>query len=71
MELLPLAPSFSPRTLRTMEGQEAIEEMVKTVKPKATWAIKGAEAWEDHGKKLQNWGETMGKCRISMGFNEN
>jgi len=25
-----------------MEGQEAIEEMVKTVKPKATWAIKGA-----------------------------
>jgi hypothetical protein len=32
----------APRNLKTMEGQEAIEEMVKTVKPKATWAIKGA-----------------------------
>ena len=39
-----------------MEGQEAIEEMVKTVKPKATWAIKGAEAWEIGVKPWENAG---------------
>lgn len=41
-------------TLKTMEGQEAIEEMVKTVKPKATWAIKG-DAQDAGEGRVEAW----------------